>query len=181
MYCFIVQSPPEVHANAAETLCAITRNTPSPLATKLSSPRSVGLQLILLLKALFSLGFFPDDVNFDWISCSTSFTCSFVSRIFCHALEDSQSKSALVHSLTVCISLLDSKRSIPSFMMYSFRSQHVYESPMHVSPDTIDAMLPKLGKFLFAKNFIWFWIAKYLLDTFLPFRSIQSFLKESGW
>ncbi|XP_019257086.1 PREDICTED: serine/threonine-protein phosphatase 6 regulatory subunit 3-like isoform X2 [Nicotiana attenuata] len=101
-------SPPEVHANAAETLCAITRNTPSPLATKLSSP-------------------------------------SFVSRIFCHALEDSQSKSALVHSLTVCISLLDSKRSIPSFMMYSFRSQHVYESPMHVSPDTIDAMLPKLG------------------------------------
>ncbi|XP_059297542.1 uncharacterized protein LOC132050338 isoform X3 [Lycium ferocissimum] len=101
-------SPPEVHANAAETLCAITRSTPSPLATKLSSP-------------------------------------SFVARIFGHALEDSHSKSALVHSLTVCISLLDSKRSIPSFMMYSFRSQHVYESPMHVSPDTIGAMLPKLG------------------------------------
>ncbi|KAG5599042.1 hypothetical protein H5410_030412 [Solanum commersonii] len=101
-------SPPEVHANAAETLCAITRNTPSPLATKLSSP-------------------------------------SFVAKIFGHALEDSHSKSALVNSLTVCISLLDSKRSIPSFMMYSFRSQHVYESPMHVSPDTIGAMLPKLG------------------------------------
>ncbi|CAN4101696.1 unnamed protein product [Withania somnifera] len=101
-------SSPEVHANAAETLCAITRNTASPLATKLSSP-------------------------------------SFVARIFGHALEDSHSKSALVHSLTVCISLLDSKRSIPSFMMYSFRSQHVYESPVHVSPDTIGAMLPKLG------------------------------------
>ncbi|KAK4367210.1 hypothetical protein RND71_015090 [Anisodus tanguticus] len=101
-------SPPEVHANAAETLCAIARSTPSPLATKLSSP-------------------------------------SFVARIFGHALEDSHSKSALVHSLTVCISLLDSKRSVPSFMMYSFRSQHVYESPMHVSPDTIGAMLPKLG------------------------------------
>ncbi|XP_016575336.1 serine/threonine-protein phosphatase 6 regulatory subunit 3 isoform X2 [Capsicum annuum] len=101
-------SPPEVHANAAETLCAITRNTPSSLATKLSSP-------------------------------------SFVERIFGHALEDSHSKSALVHSLTVCISLLDSKRSIPPFMMYSFRSQHVYESPLHVSPDTIGAMLPKLG------------------------------------
>ncbi|PHU14289.1 hypothetical protein BC332_15494 [Capsicum chinense] len=101
-------SPPEVHANAAETLCAITRNTPSSLASKLSSP-------------------------------------SFVERIFGHALEDSHSKSALVHSLTVCISLLDSKRSIPPFMMYSFRSQHVYESPLHVSPDTIGAMLPKLG------------------------------------
>ncbi|XP_027773377.1 serine/threonine-protein phosphatase 6 regulatory subunit 3-like isoform X3 [Solanum pennellii] len=103
-----VQSPPKVHANAAEMLCAITRNTPSPLATKLSSP-------------------------------------SFVARIFGHAFEDSHSKSALVNSLAVCISLLDSKRSMPSFMMYSFRSQHVYESPVHVSLDTIGAMLPKLG------------------------------------
>lgn len=33
------QSPPEVHANAAETLCTVTRNAPSPLAAKLSSPR----------------------------------------------------------------------------------------------------------------------------------------------
>ncbi|KAL8146309.1 hypothetical protein AgCh_004166 [Apium graveolens] len=31
-------SPPEVHANAAETLCTVTRNAPSPLAAKLSSP-----------------------------------------------------------------------------------------------------------------------------------------------
>ncbi|RID54016.1 hypothetical protein BRARA_G01370 [Brassica rapa] len=29
-------SPPEVQANAAKTLCAITRNAPSALATKLS-------------------------------------------------------------------------------------------------------------------------------------------------
>lgn len=41
-----VQSSPEVHANAAELLCAITRNTPSPLTTKLSSPRFVGPWLI---------------------------------------------------------------------------------------------------------------------------------------
>lgn len=34
-----IQSPPEVHANAAETLCTVTRNAPSPLAAKLSSPR----------------------------------------------------------------------------------------------------------------------------------------------
>ncbi|CAI9105072.1 OLC1v1003921C1 [Oldenlandia corymbosa var. corymbosa] len=100
-------SSPEVHANAAETLCAITRNAPSPLATKLSSPEYVG-------------------------------------RIFNHALDDSHSKSALVNSLSVCISLLDPKRSIPSPLMYSFRSQHVYESPMPVNPDTVGAMLPRL-------------------------------------
>ncbi|KAL2488743.1 SIT4 phosphatase-associated family protein [Forsythia ovata] len=81
-------NPPEVHANAAETLCTITRNAPSPLATKLSSP-------------------------------------SFVARIFDHALKDSHSKSALVHSF-----------------------QHVYESPIHVNPDTVGAMLPKLGDLL---------------------------------
>ncbi|KAI3461427.1 hypothetical protein Pfo_018090 [Paulownia fortunei] len=108
-------SPPEVHANAAETLCSITRNAPSPLATKLSSP-------------------------------------SFVARIFGHALEDSRSKSALVHSLSVCISLLDPKRSIPSPVMYSFRSQHVYESPINVNPDTVGAMLPKLGELLMLLN-----------------------------
>ncbi|KAL0284072.1 UNVERIFIED_CONTAM: Serine/threonine-protein phosphatase 6 regulatory subunit [Sesamum angustifolium] len=34
-------SPPEVHANAAETLCSITRNAPSLLATQLSSPSFV--------------------------------------------------------------------------------------------------------------------------------------------
>ncbi|KAH6827993.1 SIT4 phosphatase-associated family protein [Perilla frutescens var. hirtella] len=108
-------NPPEVHANAAETLCAITRNVPSPLATKLSSP-------------------------------------GFVARIFGHALEDSHSKSALVHSLSVCISLLDPKRSIPSPMLYSFRSQHVYEPPVHVNPDTVGAMLPKLGELLVLLN-----------------------------
>lgn len=105
-------------------------------------------------KLVFSPAFVSSDVNIDWRSYSTFFTCSFVARIFGHALEGSHSKSALVHSFTVCISLLDSKRSIPSFMMYSFRSQHVYESPMQVSPDTIGAMLPKLGKFLFAKAYL---------------------------
>ncbi|OAY38019.1 serine/threonine-protein phosphatase 6 regulatory subunit 3 isoform X2 [Manihot esculenta] len=109
-------SPPEVHANAAETLCAITRNAPSALATKLSSP-------------------------------------SFVSRIFGHALEDSLSKSGLVHSLSVCISLLDPKRSaISSPLLHSFRSQHIYESPIPVNPETIDAMLPKLGDLLMLLN-----------------------------
>ncbi|GFP82494.1 serine/threonine-protein phosphatase 6 regulatory subunit 2 [Phtheirospermum japonicum] len=108
-------SHPEVHANAAETLCSITRNAPSPLATKLYSP-------------------------------------SFVARIFGHALEDSLSKSALVHSLSVCISLLDPKRSTPSPVMYSFKGQHVYGSPINVNPDTVGAMLPKLGELLMLLN-----------------------------
>ncbi|KAL5832887.1 hypothetical protein ACOSQ3_016561 [Xanthoceras sorbifolium] len=109
-------SSPEVHANAAETLCAITRNAPSALATKLSSP-------------------------------------SFVARIFGHALEDSHSKSGLVHSLSVCISLLDPKRSaISSPFMHSFRGQHMYESPIPVNPETIGAMLPKLCDLLTLLN-----------------------------
>ncbi|XWS74289.1 hypothetical protein CRYUN_Cryun02cG0202300 [Craigia yunnanensis] len=108
--------PPEVHANAAETLCAITRNAPSALATTLSSP-------------------------------------SFVARIFGHALEDSHSKSGLVHSLSVCISLLDPKRSaIASPWMHSFRNQHMYEPPIPVNLETINAMLPKLGDLLVLLN-----------------------------
>ncbi|XVF46333.1 hypothetical protein PTKIN_Ptkin03bG0018700 [Pterospermum kingtungense] len=108
--------PPEVHANAAETLCAITRNAPSALATKLSSP-------------------------------------SFVARIFGHALEDSHSKSGLVNSLSVCISLLDPKRSaIASPWMHSFRNQHMYEPPIPVNPETINAMLPKLGDLVMLLN-----------------------------
>ncbi|XP_042476246.1 serine/threonine-protein phosphatase 6 regulatory subunit 3-like isoform X2 [Macadamia integrifolia] len=103
-------SPPEVHANAAETLCAITWNASSALATKLLSP-------------------------------------SFVARIFGHALEDSQSKSGLIHSLSVCISLLNPKRSA-SPMISSFRSQHLYEPPVPVNHETVSAMLPKLGDLL---------------------------------
>ncbi|KAJ4903152.1 SIT4 phosphatase-associated family protein [Raphanus sativus] len=109
-------SPPEVQANAAETLCAITRNAPSALATKLSSP-------------------------------------GFVSRIFGHATEDSNSKSGIVHSLTVCISLLDSRRSATSsYFFNSFRGQHMFESPAPVSQETIGAMLPKLGDMLMLLN-----------------------------
>ncbi|KAL2984156.1 hypothetical protein AAZX31_12G072800 [Glycine max] len=105
-------SPPEVHANVAETLCTITRVASSTLAIKLSSP-------------------------------------SFVAKILGYALEDSQSKSSLVNSLSVCISLLDPKKSaISSPLFHSFRSQNMYEPPIPVNPDTIGAMLPKLGEFL---------------------------------
>eukprot|EP00268_Persea_americana_P004482 TRINITY_DN1142_c0_g1_i1.p1 TRINITY_DN1142_c0_g1~~TRINITY_DN1142_c0_g1_i1.p1 ORF type:complete len:859 (-),score=207.16 TRINITY_DN1142_c0_g1_i1:383-2959(-) len=108
-------SPPEVHANAAETLCTISRNPTSALAVKISSP-------------------------------------SFVAKILGHALENSPSKSALVHSLSVCISLLDPRRSASAPLIYSFRSQHLYEPPVSVSHETIDAMLPKLGDLLMLLN-----------------------------
>jgi len=41
------QNSLEVHANAAETLCTIAQNAPSPLATKLSSSRFVGCLIVL--------------------------------------------------------------------------------------------------------------------------------------
>ncbi|KAG5391109.1 hypothetical protein IGI04_032650 [Brassica rapa subsp. trilocularis] len=104
--------PPEVQANAAETLCAISRNAPSALASQLSSP-------------------------------------GFVSRILGHALEDSHSKSGLVHSLSVCTSLLDPGKSATSSTMFnSYSGQHMFESPVPVSQETIGAMLPKLSDLL---------------------------------
>ncbi|XP_068664556.1 uncharacterized protein [Aristolochia californica] len=104
-------SPPEVHANASETLCAITRNIPSALKVKISSP-------------------------------------SFVERILGFTLEGSTSRSSLIYSLSVCISLLEPKRSSSSTLVHSFRSQHLYESVVPVNPETISAMLPKLGDLL---------------------------------
>ncbi|XP_027191343.1 uncharacterized protein [Cicer arietinum] len=105
-------SPPEVHANVAETLCTITRIPSSTLAIKLSSP-----------------------------SC--------VAKILDYALEDSQSKSSLVNSLSVCISLLDPKKSaFSSPLFHSFRNQNMYEPLIPVNPDTIGAMLPKVGDLL---------------------------------
>ncbi|KAK1324859.1 hypothetical protein QJS10_CPA01g00546 [Acorus calamus] len=101
---------PEVHANAAETLCAITRYAPTGLAAKISSP-------------------------------------SFVSRLFHHALEDSRPKSVLVHSLTVCICLLDPKRSL-STSYYSYRGQGSAGSSVMANPEAIDGMLESLADLL---------------------------------
>ncbi|KAE9620558.1 putative SIT4 phosphatase-associated protein family [Lupinus albus] len=72
---------------------------------------------------------------------------SFVAKVLGYGLEDSQSKSSLVNSLSVCISMLDPKRSaVSSSLFHSYRSQNMYEPPIPVNPDTIGAMLPKLGE-----------------------------------
>ncbi|MQL99915.1 hypothetical protein Taro_032647 [Colocasia esculenta] len=107
--------PPEVQANAADVLWAITHNAPSSLATKLSSP-------------------------------------SFVSRIFDHALVDTTSKSSLIHSLSVSISLLDSRKSESTALIHSIKNQTSFESQIPVDSETIAAMLPKLDHLLSLLN-----------------------------
>ncbi|KAF8408785.1 hypothetical protein HHK36_004854 [Tetracentron sinense] len=107
---FSSSDSPEVHANAAETLCAITRYAPPGLAAKISSP-------------------------------------SFVGRLFRHALEDSRPKSVLVHSLSVCISLLDPKRlTLGPYHTYSRQQSHA--PSITANPETVEGMLDSLGDLL---------------------------------
>lgn len=107
---FSSSDSPEVHSNAAEILCAITRCAPPGLAAKISSP-------------------------------------SFIGRLFRHALEDSRPKSVLVHSLAVCISILDPKRSTTS-PFHAFRGQQIHGSSVTASPETVEGMLGSLGDLL---------------------------------
>ncbi|KAG2589646.1 hypothetical protein PVAP13_5NG378000 [Panicum virgatum] len=107
---FSSSDSPEVHANAAEILCAVTRCAPPSLATKICSP-------------------------------------SFVGRLFHHALEESRPKSVLVHSLSVCISLLDPKR-LASASYQAFKSNLSHGALVTASPETVDGMLESLGNLL---------------------------------
>jgi hypothetical protein len=111
IFCEFLQNSSEVHANAAETLSAITRIPQSALATKLASPMFVG-------------------------------------KLFNHVLEDPESKSTLVHSLSVCISLLDLKRSATIAASGASRGQHVTEPVPTANPDTVEGMLHRLGIYL---------------------------------
>ncbi|KAH0942684.1 hypothetical protein HID58_002321, partial [Brassica napus] len=70
---------------------------------------------------------------------------SFIARIFGHAFGDPQSKSSLVHTLSVCISLLSPRRSLVSSY---FMGQQIFESPISVNPETIATMVPRLGDFV---------------------------------
>ncbi|KAF8726896.1 hypothetical protein HU200_019377 [Digitaria exilis] len=107
---FSSSDSPEVHANAAEILSAVTRCAPPVLAAKICSP-------------------------------------SFVGRLFRHALEESRPKSVLVHSLSVCISLLDPKR-LASVSYQAFRSNLSHGTLVTASPETVDGMLESLGDLL---------------------------------
>ena len=69
---------------------------------------------------------------------------SFVGRLFQQAFEDSRPKSVLVHSLSVCISLLDPKRLV-SASYQAFRSQLSHGTLVTASPETVNGMLDSLG------------------------------------
>jgi len=72
---------------------------------------------------------------------------SFVGRLFHHALEESRPKSVLVHSLSVCISLLDPKR-LASASYQAFKSNLSHGALVTASPETVDGMLESLGNLL---------------------------------
>jgi hypothetical protein len=72
------------------------------------------------------------------------YLCSFVERLFCNALENPQSKSTLVHSLSVCISLLDPKRSTFAAAGAAW-GNHISEPVIAPNPETVDGMLHGLG------------------------------------
>ncbi|KAJ7296962.1 hypothetical protein O6H91_03G067900 [Diphasiastrum complanatum] len=71
----------------------------------------------------------------------------FISRLFTHALEDPQSKSTLVHSLSVCISLLNPKRPA-TLAAGGARVQHALEPAPASNPEIIDGMLQRFGDLL---------------------------------
>lgn len=132
---FYLQDCPEVHANAAETLCAITRYAPPGLASKISSPRSI-------VYSYFGY-WFPTSHCF-LIFVGPDCCHSFIERLFQHALEDSRPKSVLVNLLSVCISLLDPKR-LTSGTYYMYTRQMTHGSGTAASPETVKGMLDGLG------------------------------------
>lgn len=67
-----------------------------------------------------------------------------MARLFHHAFEDSRPKSVLVHSLSVCISLLDPKRLVLASYQV-FRSHLSHATLVTASPETVGGMLDSLG------------------------------------
>lgn len=80
--------------------------------------------------------------------------CSFIGRLFRHALEDSRPKSVLVNSLSVCISLLDPKR-LTFGVYHAYNRQIPQGSTIVANPETVEGMLESLskGNFFFLFSF----------------------------
>lgn len=74
-------------------------------------------------------------------------------ELFRHTLDGSRPKSVLIHSLSVCISLLDPMRLV-SASYNLFRSQLSHGSLVAANPETIHAMLESVGRLLFLWCFI---------------------------
>lgn len=86
-----------------------------------------------------------------YIMCSIWFR-RFVGRLFHHVLEDPESKSTLVHSLSVCISLLDPKRAATVALAGTVRGQHINDAVASANPETVEGMLQRLGKVSYVEN-----------------------------
>eukprot|EP00245_Coleochaete_scutata_P016893 TRINITY_DN806_c0_g1_i2.p1 TRINITY_DN806_c0_g1~~TRINITY_DN806_c0_g1_i2.p1 ORF type:complete len:994 (-),score=262.48 TRINITY_DN806_c0_g1_i2:857-3838(-) len=70
----------------------------------------------------------------------------FVSKLFSHVLENPQQKSGLIHALSVCITLLDPRRTASAAASRVARGLSVTSETIHsCSPDTVDGMLQRLG------------------------------------
>jgi serine/threonine-protein phosphatase 6 regulatory subunit 3 len=69
---------------------------------------------------------------------------SFIQRLFHQALEATDSRSTLVHSLSVCVSLLDPKKYVVTGMG---RGQQILDSVVTINPEVIHGMLQRLGEY----------------------------------
>lgn len=81
--------------------------------------------------------------------------CSFIGRLFRHALDKSRPKSVLINSLSVCISLLDPKRL--TLGMYHIYGRQITHGPTFTAnPEAVVSMLDSLGKFSPFHDVLWF-------------------------
>jgi serine/threonine-protein phosphatase 6 regulatory subunit 3 len=69
------------------------------------------------------------------LNCEQSWFGRFVGRLF----------HTLVHSLSVCISLLDPKRAATVAAAGAARGQHITEPVATANPETVEGMLQRLG------------------------------------
>lgn len=91
-----------------------------------------------------SLTFLGCDLFFFW---TISLTFSFVRRLLHNALEESRPKSVLVHSLSICICLLDPKRLTIGIGGYHLYSHQYAQAPsISANPETVESMLENLGE-----------------------------------
>lgn len=130
-----------MHVNAEETLCAITRLAPPGLATKICNPRYHFLMYSTIMYNICT------SALAIVLQCHLYvFVCSFIRRLLQHAMEDSQQKSVLTSSLSVCISLLDREREALRTNACISEHQPPDGSTITVNNGIVVAMLDTLGE-----------------------------------
>lgn len=95
-------------------------------------------------------------LSYYWSISFSMLSCSFIGRLFHHALEDSRPKSVLVNSLSIFISLLDHKR-LTLGTYYMFNRQLAHGSTVTANPETVEGMLSSLGEYWVNRFSILWW------------------------